>query len=40
MTANPDRGMGPIRIRLGGLVVAVEAARNDNLTFIKKFDII
>ena len=33
-------GDGPIRIGLGGLVVAVEVARNDNLTFIKKYDII
>ena len=33
-------GDGPIRIGLGGLVVAVEAARNDNLIFIKNFGII
>ena len=39
-TAKMDTGIGPIRIGLGGLVVAVEVARNDNLIFIKKFDII
>ena len=33
-------GDGPIRIGLGGLVVAVEVARNDNLTNFKKFVII
>ena len=39
-TSNLDMGMGPIGSELGGLHITVEVARNKNLTFSKKFDII
>ena len=40
MIAKGEYGDGPNRIGLGGLFVAVEAARRKHLIFIKKYDII